>query len=143
MTKISISGQYGGGDAAQAVRPLGTRLKQSLRVLEQRVYSTDIERFRIDLGVSGELSTFKEPNGCSNFRIWKKKRSATARITMHPDVWTQGDQEVTRFLSSAVLEAVEVLSAKVKKSGLHIEEAVFLDDLKNKALRSFLEAESG
>ena len=140
MTKISLSGQYGGDDAAEAVRPLGTRLKQSLKVLQQKDYSRDIDRFRIDLAVSGEVSTFEEPNGCSNFRIMKKKRSATARITMHPDVWTKGSQEVTQFLSRAILDAIKVLIAKVEKSDLHIDGIEFLDDLNKKALGSFLES---
>ena len=115
-------------------------MKQSLRVLQQKDYSRDIDRFRIDLAVSGEVSTFEEPNGCSNFRIMKKKRFATARITMHPDVWTKGSQEVTQFLSRAILETIKVLIAKIEKSDLHIDGIEFLDDLNTKALGSFLES---
>ena len=49
-----------------------------------------------------------------------------------------GSQEVTQFLSSAILETIKVLSAKIEGSGLHIDGIEFLDDLNKKALRSFL-----
>ena len=140
MTKISISGVYGGDDAASAVRRYGTRLKRALKVIERGDYSKDVDSIRVDLAVSGEVPTFPEESGVSNLRIMKSKRRAAARVTMHSNVWTEGDSAIASFLAENLLTTITVLSQKMSKKGLRMDRVALLHVVNQQVLPAFFDS---
>lgn len=124
MTSYLIKGQFAGADAGHAVRATVVSLRKALAAIESTRHSEDI------LSVSGELDTFDEPNGCSHYRVMTKARRAAVDLTMHRDVWTEGETAVRGFLRDCLHEATHELCARIEERGLRLDNSSLLADLK-------------
>lgn len=127
--KIAITAIIGGPDAEKIVKPSLLSLRKRLEPLEKIEHSSELDTLRLKLGVSGSISKFKEANGCSGFRIVKKSRYASAELTMHQDIWKQGDRKVTAYLDELVTSAVAEITKRCAKSGVDLEAQKLLSDL--------------
>lgn len=129
--KIVITAQYGGSDAQDALQQLVISIRKKIKELSEKNYSDSIDSIKFSLGVSGEISQFKEANGCSNYKIMKKKRYASVMMTLHNDIWSQGDVMIKKNFYAYLLEAIHEIARRMRKNGLNFDADSLAEDLRN------------
>jgi len=120
--KIFVTGQYGGDDAGEAARTVVTEIKQRISSPEGEFCSVDLQ-IRVNLYVSGEVTTFVGVSGPSNLRSFLAKGYVSCDITMGREVWMGGRARVRDFMVSALSTAVREMAAKLKKQAVSLDAA--------------------
>ena len=91
-------------------------------------YSTDIDKFHIEMRVDGDFLKFGDPKGCSNLRLFKKKRMIANTISFGENIYTD-ENVLSEFLIKNLLLAFEQMIVQLKKEKLNIDGEVLLTDL--------------
>jgi hypothetical protein len=139
MAEVTLFSHIGGADAGVAVWDVLTNLKQALKLLRRKKYSSQIGKFRFHLMVSGEITNFKEPSGCVGLRLMKKRKYIKLEIVLGKEIWREADRMATKkHLANFVLEAFEMAIAKMKKEKIDVKEDELINDVKNIVLNQFL-----
>jgi hypothetical protein len=139
MAKVTLTAHIGGTDAGVALGDTVLRLRQALKLLQDKQYSSQLDEFRFYLMVSGEITDFKEPSGCVEVRLMKKARYVKLEIVLGKEIWKGADQRVIKkHLSNFILESFEMAVAKMKKEKIDVKEDELISDVKNIVLKQFL-----
>lgn len=64
----------GGGNAISIVDKYWQKITKIFDKMSEDTYSTDIDKFHIEMRVDGDFLTFGDAEGCNNLRLFKKKR---------------------------------------------------------------------
>jgi hypothetical protein len=139
MAKVTLSSHIGGADAGVAVWDVLAEIRQALKLLPRKKYSSQIVEFRFHLMVSGEISNFKEPSGCIGVRLMKKDKYVKMEIVLGKEIWKGANQKaIKKHLADFILQAFEMAIDKMKKQKIDVREDELINDVKNIVLKQFL-----
>jgi hypothetical protein len=132
MAEITLTEHIGGADAAIALGNASLRLRRALKLLRSKRYSSQIDKFRLYLMVSGEITDFKEPSGCVGLRLMRKYKYIKLNIVLGKEIWQGADQRViNKHLANFILAAFEMAVAKMKKEKIDVKEDELINDINN------------
>lgn len=112
-TVITMSAQYGGANTGNIVQPIGNELKSRLRELDGS-YSDAIEKIKINLFVSGDVTKFDDPSGWSNIKIMQKSGYVSFDLTFQSDVVESGEKKIWKYFQEFILDALKAIDKKMK-----------------------------
>jgi glucokinase len=139
MAEVTLTAHIGGTDAAVALGDVVLKLRRALKLLQGKQYSSQIEKFRFYMMVSGEITDFKKPSGCVGLRLMKRDKYVKLDIVVGKEIWRGADQRaIKKRLADFILEAFEMAIAKMKKEKIDVKEDELINDVKNIVLKEFL-----
>lgn len=128
MNSFSIFFKSGGGDKISCVNKYWQKITKIFDIMSEYSYSTDIDKFHIEMRVDGDFLKFGDPKGCSNLRLFKKKRMIANTISFGENIYTD-ENVLSEFLIKNLLLAFEQMIVQLKKEKLNIDGEVLLTDL--------------
>jgi hypothetical protein len=132
MAEITLTEHIGGVDAALALGDASLRLRRALKLLRIKQYSSQIDKFRLYLMVSGEITDFKAPSGCVGLRLMRKYKYIKLNIVLGKEIWQGADQRViNKYLANFILAAFEMAIAKMKKEKIDVKGDELINDINN------------
>jgi hypothetical protein len=127
---ITFGVQSGDVPSGDATEPHFMPLRKLLAARCIGPYSPEIDEFPIVLRVSGQIWRF-EGEGCQRLRLQRKKRYITIDIVMPENRWLGASAaDIRTFLARMTEEAIELMIAKLEKSGVKVESEKLRADLR-------------
>lgn len=135
--EITLTVQIGGQDVGEIFKSLIVSLRKSLKLIQDD-YSSGLDKFKLQIRISGEVSEYKEPTGIHHLRLMKKSRYVSGEIVLGKETWTnKTNTEIVIALCDYTEKLFLSIVAKLKKSKIDIEGERLLLDLENIALKKF------
>lgn len=128
MNKFSVFFKSGGGDRVAIVSTYWQKITKLFNIISQDVYSTDIDKFHIELRVDGDFFQFGDPEGCNTLRLFKKRRLIANSVSFGADIYTD-ESILSEFLIENLLLTFEQIIDRLNKENLNIEGVRLLQDL--------------
>lgn len=128
MNIFSFFFKSGGGDAISIVNKYWQKITKILDKISEYSYSTDIDKFHIEMRVDGDFLTFGDPEGCNNLRLFKKKRLIANSISFGKNIYVN-EHVLSDFLIKNLLLTFEQMITRLKKEKLNIDGESLLTDL--------------
>lgn len=128
MNIFSIFFKSGGGDTISIVNKYWQKITKILDKISEYSYSTDIDKFHIEMRVDGDFLTFGDPEGCNNLRLFKKKRLIANSISFGKNIYVN-EHVLSDFLIKNLLLTFEQMITRLKKEKLNIDGESLLTDL--------------
>ncbi|WP_289064386.1 Imm12 family immunity protein [uncultured Zobellia sp.] len=131
--EITLTAQIGGSDAGSKFRKPIVKLRKSLKLLDEKIYSESIEKIKVFLRISGEIESYEESTGVYNYRLDKKNKTASAEIIISNESWKQSTDiglllsDLTKVFFNSLLEYLTQKSTEIDKKSL-------LEDIENVVL---------
>jgi hypothetical protein len=125
---FSIFFKSGGGDTISIVNKYWQKITKIFDKMSEYSYSTDIDKFHIEMRVDGDFLTFGDSEGCNNLRLFKKKRLIANSISFGKNIYIN-ENILSEFLIKNLLLAFEQMIIRLKKEKLNIDEESLLTDL--------------
>jgi hypothetical protein len=135
MNSFSIFFKSGGGDTVSIVDKYWQKITKIFDKMSEYSYSTDIDKFHIEMRVDGDFLTFGDTEGCNNLRLFKKKRLIANSISFGKSIYID-ENILSEFLINKILLAFEQIIMRLKKEKLNIDEKLILKNL-NKYIADF------
>lgn len=132
--KIVMSAQYGGPDIPKPIVAVGREFRQIFGTVEGRSYSSAVSKISIRLSVSGELTTFEEPSGFTDIRVFLQRAEIKCDVVVQQDIWTAGVPRMRTFLRATFRDALREIGTKLEKRKVEFDTATLLADLKTAGL---------
>jgi len=127
---ISI-GCQSGGPQDNGIGEIKVDLWKALLKNTTSTYCTDVDHFALALRVGGKFTDYEDE------KIWKVRRSKKDRyigvdIDIPMSVWSEKTtDELKYYLSGKVLEAIQVLIARLQKDKVEIDEERLVKDVRS------------
>jgi len=130
---FELAGQYCGGDAHEAIRPLFRSLKHAFAAFREYSYSKEIAQFSFVLRVDGSVRSWGF-EGTDAIKFNRKERYVTADVGV-PQSWWQGlpPETVLDNLGKGLLNALLDMLAFLKLKGVEVDSEKVMADF-SKAL---------
>ncbi|ATS07616.1 hypothetical protein CS388_00180 [Porphyromonas gingivalis] len=96
--------------------------------MSEHSYSTDIDKFHIEMRVDGDFLKFGDSEGCNNLRLFKKRRLIANSISFGENIYTN-EHILSEFLTENLLLAFDQIVIRLKKEKLNIDGELLLTDL--------------
>ena len=135
--EVTLTAQIGGQDAGEIFKSLIVSLRKSLKLIQDD-YSSGLDKFRLQIRISGGVSEYKEPTGINHLRLMKKSGYVSAELVLGKETWiNKTNTEIVIALCDYTEELFLSIVTKLKNSKIHIEDERLLSDLKNIVLEKF------
>ncbi|MEX6688133.1 hypothetical protein QTN47_11540 [Danxiaibacter flavus] len=129
MNKFTIFFSSGGGDQLKIVDSYWKKISQIFDKLSKKEYSSEIENFHIALRVDGEFISFGDPEGCSNLRYLKTKKTIANTISFGKKI-LKNEGILKKFMAENLVKAFEQMTGKLLREKINIEKDDLMNDLK-------------
>lgn len=133
---FTIFFKSGGGDAISIVDKYWQKITKIFDKMSEYSYSTDIDRFHIEMRVDGDFLKFGDSEGCNNLRLFKKKRLIANSISFNENIYAN-EQILSEFLRRNLLLSFNQIVTRLKREKLNIDGDFLLTNL-NKYISIFL-----
>jgi hypothetical protein len=125
---FSIFFKSGGGNTISIVDKYWQKITKIFDKMSEHSYSTDIDKFHIEMRVDGDFLTFGDSEGCNNLRLFKKKRLIANSISFGKNIYIN-ENILSEFLIKNLLLTFEQIIIRLKKEKLNIDGESLLTDL--------------
>ena len=135
--EITLTAQVGGSDVGNICNPLIVSLRKSLKLI-QNDYSSGLDKFKLQMRISGEVSEYKEETGVHNIRLMKKNNYILGELVFGKEIWENKTsiEIILAFCDYTEKLFISIID-KLKNSKIQIEEEKLIFDLRNIALKKF------
>ncbi|WP_271407339.1 Imm12 family immunity protein [Tenacibaculum soleae] len=135
--EITLTAQIGGQDASKIFSHLVISLRKSLKLI-QKDYSTGLDKFKIQMRISGEVSNYKENTGIHYVRLMKTKNYVSGEIILGKEIWREKTtQEIILDLCYYTEKLFLNIIDKLKKNKILVENEKLISDLKSMVFEKF------
>jgi hypothetical protein len=125
---LTLPGQFGGGNSAYYLSPLGRQLNKILKANMCGSYLKTVEEFCIILRVSGPLADFKG-DGPEVLRHIKKSRYIKIDLVIPESKWLDRSKEsIKQTYSDGIRQCFYLLVERAEKNGELIDRQGLIDD---------------
>lgn len=135
--EVTLTVQVGGSDANEICSPLIVLLRKSLKLIQDD-YSSGLDKFRLQMRISGNVTAYKEETGIHYIRLMKKKNYVTGEIILGREAW--GDK-TNLEIASVFCKYTEKLFLEIinelKANQIPIEDERLISDLRSVVLKQF------
>ncbi len=123
--------QYGGPDIPNPTVAVGREFRQIFDAVEGRSYPGVVSKISIRLFVSGELTTFEEPSGFTDIRLFLQRQEVKCDLVVQQDIWKVGVPRMRTFLRDTFREALQQIGTKLEKRKVEFDTVRLLSDLES------------